>query len=1260
MSKESPPQASSVAVIGGGISGLSAAWLLLHGRISHVSGTRRYNVEVFEAAPRLGGHAWTMHGVDIGFQVFNLTTYPHLVGLFDTIGVETCESEMSFSCSLDEGKFEWASHGIISVLGGSKNLRRMDQLSKRAALLRDVLRFGKEAPQFVENKDHRITIGEYLHANKYSDVFITTYIRPMIAAVWSVPNATALEFPMSALVAFFSNHHLFNTVKERPQWRVVKSRSEEYVRKLCASLEHGGAVLNTSSPVQSVRRTSEGVLITLPDGRIQKFDFVVFATHADVTLKILGSTASVEEHRVLSKITYQPNQCVLHRDPTFMPKVRELWASWNSIEGSRSDATAGVMCTYWLNRLQGLDEVDPAQQLFVTLNPQRPPQNVVEEVTLHHPVVTLQSVEAQSLVPTIQGVDRIFYCGAWRYHGFHEDGIRSAVDVVELLAGKTPPWVARTPQPGMNWQHWAAFRLCDAFCRRSILIGELRITLPSGRDIVYGPPRDSPAPRAALRIHDNSFFWLMAKGNDIAVGEAYINGVFDTDNCTIGELFQVLSANLDRLNANLSHLGPFTWLSDAVHRRLHAKRNNNVVNAKKNIEAHYDLGNEMYSLFLDPTMSYSCAFFANHQDMSQDTLEAAQYAKLAMLLKKAAVQPGDRCLEIGCGWGALAVLAVTRFGADSWVALTLSNEQKDFVDKMVQRLNLSHKIQVLLQDYRTFTDAAGERNEVFDRVLSCEMLEAVGHEYLPSFYSAVNKVLKKENSHSAPTQQPPPRAVVQVITIPDERYADYCNTCDFIRKHIFPGGHLPSLQALAEAKISAGASDESLTLVQTEEFGLHYAETLRRWRDNFVAAKEQIIAVYGEAFYRKFLWYFGYCEGGFDAGKIHLHQLVYERGPEQHGGGSPVASFKDISSCLPNPTVATCCHRTRSRGVKTWLEGPWCTVMEGTVMHHRRGGAVTNTFCYPYKMSLVQLNDLQSSGSASEAKGGRWISYNRRNVLSFNPCDHGDGSCRTGEDLARWVQGLFTKRLSGEEKKYPAGRVELLTTLRSLGYSFNPISVFILFSAENEERIPLGLVLEVTNTPWDEREHYCIPLDFSSSSSSPTPSAGVHAFKKTLHVSPFMGMDKQYLLRFEYSPQSGRILVQLDHAASSPTSSALLPDGNFTARLEVHPSTAHNANSGSGISVPATASTITLKQLFVEGELCLACVPHLTQLWIHWHALKLAVRGAKIYNVEHHKTRILFGSETLAWLVILLKHLFVFTAAICLYVVHRILRFTPK
>jgi len=437
-----------VAVVGSGISGLAAAHALAPDA----------RVTLFEAGDYFGGHAHTVdvtlpgpqgpvtHGVDTGFLVFNHRTYPNLVRLFGELQVRTAASDMSFSVQVHDagsGGLEWSGSDLNTVFAQRSNLLRPRFLR----MLAEIVRFNKRATALAERgveAELAEPIGDFLDREGFGTTFRDWYFLPMIGCIWSCPTDQMLRFPVATMIRFCHNHGLIQ-VADRPQWHTVHGGAKHYVAKLLRGIPD--ARLNT--PVRGVRRLPPGdgrggVMVATAHGS-ERFDEVVLACHSDQSLALLDD-ATAEERAVLGAIRYHPNRAVLHTDTSVLPRRRLAWAAWNYARAADTGREQAAVCLHYLiNRLQPLPWPQP---VLVSLNPDpaRPidPAQVLGSYDYSHPVFDLDAIRAQQRLPALQGRSHLWFCGAWARYGFHEDGLSSALDVVQRLREQ---WRGQDPLP---------------------------------------------------------------------------------------------------------------------------------------------------------------------------------------------------------------------------------------------------------------------------------------------------------------------------------------------------------------------------------------------------------------------------------------------------------------------------------------------------------------------------------------------------------------------------------------------------------------------------------------------------------------------------------------------------------------------------------------------------------------------------------------------------------------------------------------------
>ncbi|WP_339932031.1 FAD-dependent oxidoreductase [uncultured Brevundimonas sp.] len=431
-----------IAVIGSGISGLSAAWLL----------SQKHTVTLFESADRLGGHSHTVEApspagpiaVDTGFIVYNEANYPNLTALFEHLGVPTKPAHMSFAVSIDDGAFEYSSHGLRALFAQKRNYAS----PKFWRMIGDLLRFQKEAPRDLPALElSGMTLEAYLARGGYGALFREAHLLPQAAAIWSCSMGQMAGYPAASFIRFYMNHNLLK-LDLKPTWRTVDGGSREYVNRLADAFT--GQVV-TGADIAGVVRGLDGAALRFDDGRLERFDAVVIATHSNQALALLDAP-SADDRRLLGAIPYRPNRVILHRDTSLMPKRRKAWAAWTHLGYSDRAGEGGV--TYWMNELQSL----PGPPLFVSLNPAREPDPglIIGEWDYEHPVFDAAAVTAQAELWSLQGRRNVWFAGAWFGSGFHEDGLQAGLAVAEQLGGVRRPWTVANESGRIPLQSIAA------------------------------------------------------------------------------------------------------------------------------------------------------------------------------------------------------------------------------------------------------------------------------------------------------------------------------------------------------------------------------------------------------------------------------------------------------------------------------------------------------------------------------------------------------------------------------------------------------------------------------------------------------------------------------------------------------------------------------------------------------------------------------------------------------------------------------------
>lgn len=913
-----------IVVIGGGCAGLAAAY--------HLQKSENAGIEVtlYEADSRLGGHANTVDvegtPVDTGFMVYNSTNYPYLLGLFDELGVEGISTNMGFSVSMDSNSFEWCADTLAGLFATPSNIFN----PKFYFMISDIFKFNKKAKEILalppSDPIMQLTVSEFLSQYNFSDAFSKYYLIPMTAAIWSASSTGILHFPIIALFTFLENHLLLQTSRNLT-WMTPAKRSTEYVQKISNIL--GSRVSLNKNVVTVLRDASKekgGVVVVDSAGVETVFDKVLFACHPDQARGMIEQDprSAPEEISMLKNFTYSDNVCYLHSDETLMPKNKAAWTSWNYIGVSdQKSLDSPVFVTYWLNQLQSLSTPKP---IFVSLNPKPEPAADKIHQCLHyaHPQYTLASVAAQKTVSENQGRSHTYFAGAWLGYGFHEDGIRSGFEAAMLISGKPVGWKIRYPNsaegasigtigkmtmskttflvtlagPFMKLIQKLSKEALFYFLGKGFSRGKLSFVCPDGNTRVLGQGGMGAEREITVKVTNDRFFARVALEYDLGLCRSFIAGEWELPE--LGADYQGLTRFFDLIidntytvtrkttksiaNIAINNL-PTAWIGSLLNSLMYfVTMDNSVANSRMHIHAHYDLSNDLFRTFLDDqTMMYSCAVFQERYDphtgkvVLHGSLEDAQERKINALLQRLQISKHHTLLDIGFGWGGIAIAAAEKIGCRVH-GITLSTEQKKLAEERVRAKGLSHLITFELCDYRVFANSG----RTFDRIVSCEMIEAVGHKYLSSFFDTVDRLLALDGIF-----------VMQAITMPDSRYPLYKKSADFCNTIIFPGGCCPSLQAL----IDAMATQSTLHMDSVININLHYAETLRLWRLRFNANIAQVKSLgFDTEFIRIWNLYLCMCESSFSHSTINLQQITFSR-----TGNSSL--FSASASC-PQPQLA--------------------------------------------------------------------------------------------------------------------------------------------------------------------------------------------------------------------------------------------------------------------------------------------------------------------------------------------------------------------
>ena len=411
-----------IAVIGSGISGLSSAYFL----------SKKHKVDLFEKEDCFGGHSYTVDiktkgtnetiSLDLGFIVFNKETYPNLINFFKDLNISYEKSNMSFSVSVKNSNIEYSGNGIKGLFSNKYNALNFNFLR----MIKDIIYFYKMASKIDIDSYENQTLGDFLKSKKMSDYFINFHIIPMVAAIWSSPIELAKKMPMKLFLNFFKNHGLFK-IKNRPQWYTVTGRSKVYVNKILQSIS--GEYFKNYKIKKVLRNVNNVRLYYGEDNEYFDYDHVVFAAHADQTLNLI-SNPTENEKEILSNFKYKNNIAYLHTDNNFMPEKKNAWSSWNSILDKNN--LSNNCLTYWLNNLQNLNTTN---NFFLTLNPFMPinKNKIIKKVEFTHPVYNKETMKAQKYLEKLQGINNSWFCGSYFGYGFHEDGLKSGINIANKL-----------------------------------------------------------------------------------------------------------------------------------------------------------------------------------------------------------------------------------------------------------------------------------------------------------------------------------------------------------------------------------------------------------------------------------------------------------------------------------------------------------------------------------------------------------------------------------------------------------------------------------------------------------------------------------------------------------------------------------------------------------------------------------------------------------------------------------------------------------
>ncbi|XP_055813748.1 uncharacterized protein LOC129883174 isoform X2 [Solanum dulcamara] len=510
-----------------------------------------------------------------------------------------------------------------------------------------------------------------------------------------------------------------------------------------------------------------------------------------------------------------------------------------------------------------LAQYNPELPYLVTLNPPHPPEHTLLKWRTSHPVPSVAASKASHELHQIQGKRGIWFCGEYQGYDLHENGLKAGVVAAYGMLRRNCSILNNPKHIIPTWPETGARLLVSRFFKSYIQTGCI-ILLEGGTIFTFHGTDRKCSLKVSLTVHSMQFYWKVATQADLGLADAFIHGDFSFADKNEGllNLIMIFIAN-GELKASIKPTSKKRgwWtpvlltaaLSSAKYFFRHVSNQNTLTQARRNISRHYDLSNELFSLFLDETMTYSCAIFKSEDEDLKD----AQLRKINVLIKKAKISKEHHILEIGFGWGSFAVEVIKQTGC-KYTGITLSEQQHEYAQLRVERAGLQDQITFLLCDYRQIPN-----KDKYDRIISIGMIEHVGHDYMEEFFTCCESALTENGL-----------LVLQFISMPDGSYEEYRNSAGFIKEYIFPGGCLPALSRVT----SAMAVASRLCVVHLEEIGIHYYQTLRCWRKNFLNNKSQIRAMgFDDMFIRTWEYYFDYCAAGFKTRTIGDYQIVFSR-----------------------------------------------------------------------------------------------------------------------------------------------------------------------------------------------------------------------------------------------------------------------------------------------------------------------------------------------------------------------------------------------
>ncbi|KAK8664069.1 hypothetical protein V6N13_083872 [Hibiscus sabdariffa] len=858
----------AVAVIGGGIRGLVSAYILAETGV---------DVVVYEEEEELGGHAKTLHvdavDIDLGFLFLNPASYVSLLEMFDSLGVDVETCDVSFSISHDKGNgYEWCSqYGFSNYFAQKKKLLNPFNWQ----YLKEIIKFGNDVESYLElleknpDIDRNETLGQFIKSRAYSEHFQNTFLAPICGSMCSSSREDVMSFSAFFVLSFIRTHHLHQLFGQ-PQWLTIR-RHSYFVKRVRDVLESRGCLFKLGCRVQSVLPADNGTTVVCGDGFQETHNGCIMAVAAPKALRLLENP-TFEETRVLGAFQYASSEIFLHSDSSLMPKNKSAWSALNFLNSRDNKACL----TYWLDALQNVGKT--SQPFFVTVNPDHTPKNTLLKWSTSCAIPSVAASKGSLELGQIQG-KREICVGIIRYthhvnflrskylftllsgYDFHEDELKAGNDAAYGILGKHYSVMCSPKHMSPSFMETMARLFVAKFFQQYVSVGCIILLEEGGRIFTFKGNMEKCHLKTVLKVHNPQFYWRIMKEADLGLADAYINGDFsflDKDKGLLN-LFLINKrrfANKELNNAATGSNKRRTWLSPALFTATissakyflkHVLRQNSVTQARRNISRHYDQGNELFALYLGETMQYSSGLFKT----GEEHLDVVQRIKISSLIEKTRIEKWHEVLDIGCGWGSLAIEVVKRTGC-KYTGITLSEQQLKYAEEKVKEAGLQENIKLLLCDYRQLP-----KTNQYDRIISVEMVEHVGEAYIDEFYRCCDQLLKEDGLF-----------VLQFITTPEELATEVQQTAGFIKEYIFPGGLLLSLNRHLKAMAAASRLSKLL--------GLGYDEKLlRTWE-----------------------YYFDYCAAGFKTGTLIDYQIVFSRTGNFGTLGDPYKGFPSAYSFM--------------------------------------------------------------------------------------------------------------------------------------------------------------------------------------------------------------------------------------------------------------------------------------------------------------------------------------------------------------------------